>query len=75
MYPDPERQIIHMKHHCVGFMVMFKNINFLLTEQVAIKGNEYILLWGSDIIDLAMLGLYKSNLGANTTQYDSSLDT
>ena len=56
-------------------MVMFKNINFLLTEQVAIKGNEYILLWGSDIIDLAMLGLYKSNLGANITQYDSSLDT
>ena len=64
-----------MKHHYVGFMVMFKNINFLLTEQVAIKGNEYILLWGSDIIDLAMLGLYKSNLGANITQYDSSLDT
>ena len=75
MYPDPERQIIHMKHHCVGFMVMFKNINFLLTEQVAIKGNEYILLWGSGSIDLAMLGLYKSNLGANITQYDSSLDT
>lgn len=75
MYPDPERQIIHMKHHCVGLMVMFKNINFLLTEQEAIKGNEYILLWGSGNIDLAMLGLYKSNLGANITQYDSSLDT
>lgn len=56
-------------------MIMFKNINFLLTEQEAIKGNEYILLLGSGSIDLVMLGLYKSNLGANITQYDSSLDT